>query len=427
MHEPRLSVAPRLGLALLLLAVCGCGREEKARLEEELAQAQALEAEHRAAFRELEAKYHALERRASQNEVDRARLTGELAAATARGKALEGDLAAARDRITRLEEQYRKAVIARDAFQDRLTVAEKDRDNALKEIEKLTEDITRYVEVLTKIKERTPEIYPGGEWLRQEPRLPDKPIRGKVTAVDKKLGLVVFNAGRQKGVRKGDHFVVSRKGKRVGKIVVDETFPDVSAAHYLRDQMATDVEVGDAVLEQPRDAAKEEAERRQRELGALRKRILDLEREQRRLAVALDDARERLRAAGAAPRADQGAAADPQFLAAQRVLKLLKAEVEARGPGAFPLPDGGLRPAHKALRAKILAVDNPVGLAVLNVGQREGCEAGYEFIVSRRGKPIGSIVIIEVFPDLSAARFLNARMKGAVHAGDDATARMAEL
>jgi len=426
MHRPHLSVGPRLGLALLLLVAAGCGREEKARLEEELAQTQALEAERRAAFRELEAKYGALERQASQNEIDGARLTGELAAATARGKALEGDLAAARDRITQLEEQYRKAVIARDAFQDRLTAAEKDRDNALKEIEKLTEDITRYVEVVTKIKERTPEIYPGGEWLRQEPRLPDKPIRGKVTAVDKKLGLVVINVGQQKGVRKGDKFLVLRRGEQVGAIVVDETFPDVSAGHYDR-RVRGDVEIGDLVLEQRRDAGEEEAERRQRELGALRKRILDLERQQRRLGVALDDARERLRAGGAAPRADQGAAADPQFLAAQRVLKLLKAEVDARGPGALPLPDGGLRPAHKALRAKILAVDNPVGLAVLNVGQREDCEAGYEFIVSRRGKPIGSIVIIEVFPDLCAARFLKARMKGEVRLGDDATARLAEF
>ena len=318
MRSPRPSAALCCGLPLLLLVAAGCGREERARLEEEAAQAKAREAEHRDAVRGLEAR-----RRELQAEADRH----------------QSDLVKAQGRIAELENARRELIQARDEQQARLTAAEKDRDNALAEIQKLTEEVDH----LARIVKHAPEP------RAMAPR-PAEPIRAKVTAVDKKLGL-----------------------------------------------------------------------------AALRKRSLDLEREQRRLAVARREARERLRAAGVARRADQEAAADPQFLAAQRVLKLLKAEVEARGPGAFPLPEGGLRPAHKALRGKMLAVDNRLGLAVVNVGQREGCERGYEFIVSRRGEQIASVVVIEVFPDLCAARFLKARMKGAVQVGDEAKARPADF
>ncbi|MBL7223540.1 MAG: hypothetical protein ISS72_06795 [Candidatus Brocadiae bacterium] len=147
--------------------------------------------------------------------------------------------------IAGLEGDKKALIGARDTFQERLTACEKDRDNALKEIEKLTEDVTRYVALLSDLREQRPDIY--AELIRKDIIEPKKAIRGKVTAVDQKLGLVVINAGQRNDVRKGYQFIVFRGNKYVGKVVIDEVFPDVSAAHYSRPDMAADVEVGDDV------------------------------------------------------------------------------------------------------------------------------------------------------------------------------------
>ena len=149
------------------------------------------------------------------------------------------------EKIAGLEDDKAKLTVARDTFQDRLTNAEKDRDNALKEVEKLTEDVSHYVNILTRIKDQRPDVYAEG--VRSEVIHPKKAIRGKVTAVDKKLGLVVINAGQRNEVRKGYSFIVFRGSTYVGKVVIDEVFPDVSAAHYSRPDMRGDVEVGDDV------------------------------------------------------------------------------------------------------------------------------------------------------------------------------------
>ena len=59
--------------------------------------------------------------------------------------------------------------------------------------------------------------------------------------------LVVINLGERHGVKKGSTFIVFRKDRYVGKVIVDEVFPDVSAAHHDREAMKGDVEVGDDV------------------------------------------------------------------------------------------------------------------------------------------------------------------------------------
>jgi len=71
-------------------------------------------------------------------------------------------------------------------------------------------------------------------------------IRGKVLAVDKMVGVVVINVGELQGVRPPYAFIVYRGEKFIGKIVVDESFPDMSSAHYGK-TMKGHVEVGDEV------------------------------------------------------------------------------------------------------------------------------------------------------------------------------------
>jgi hypothetical protein len=74
-------------------------------------------------------------------------------------------------------------------------------------------------------------------------------IRGKVIAADKFHGVVVINVGEMNGVRPQYAFTVYRGEKFVGTIVVDDTFPDMSSAHYGK-TMKGHVEIGDEVTTQ---------------------------------------------------------------------------------------------------------------------------------------------------------------------------------
>lgn len=73
---------------------------------------------------------------------------------------------------------------------------------------------------------------------------PDRRIRGRVTGVDPKLGLVVLDVGEADGVRERYAFTVYRGESYVGRVVVSQVFPDYCAARYSRD-MRADVAVGD--------------------------------------------------------------------------------------------------------------------------------------------------------------------------------------
>ena len=88
-----------------------------------------------------------------------------------------------------------------------------------------------------------PKLLPTG---RDDGIKAENLIRGKVTAVDRMLGIVVINVGERNGVKSRYGFTVYRGEKFVGKIVVEEVFPDMSSARYGR-TMKTHVNVGDEV------------------------------------------------------------------------------------------------------------------------------------------------------------------------------------
>jgi hypothetical protein len=134
----------------------------------------------------------------------------------------------------------------RDAVQDLLTVRERDLTNAIKEVEKLTGDLAQSNDMLQRLKEKDIETYTA--LLHPDSSIrPKKVIRGKVTGVDKSLGLVIINIGQRHDVLKGYSFIVFRGDEYIGKIVVDEVFPDMTATHYDKTSMKKDVEVGDDV------------------------------------------------------------------------------------------------------------------------------------------------------------------------------------
>lgn len=71
-------------------------------------------------------------------------------------------------------------------------------------------------------------------------------IRGKVVAASKFHGIAVLNVGETHGVRPRYAFIVYRGDRFIGTLVVDDTFPDMSSAHYGK-TMKAHVEVGDEV------------------------------------------------------------------------------------------------------------------------------------------------------------------------------------
>lgn len=149
-------------------------------------------------------------------------------------------------RIDELSKGLTDMTASRDALSDALKTTQVLLTNNSKEVEKLTSDLTTANDMLQRYKERDPEGYT--QLLRPDTTIrPPKVIRGKVTGVDKGLGLVILNIGQRNEVAKGYSFIVFRGDEYIGKVVVDEVFPDMSATHYDKPAMKKDVEVGDDV------------------------------------------------------------------------------------------------------------------------------------------------------------------------------------
>jgi len=180
---------------------------------------------------------------ADQIERQQARLDRTLKDLAARGTANDALSA----KIAELEGSLVELGKKRDLLDDKLIACENELGNITKVSARLADELDYAIEFKEKCKAVYPDIH--DELIRTESKdlVTKVTIRGKATAVDAKLGLVVINAGQRQGVTKGISFIVFRGETYVGKIIVDEIFPDVSACRYDRDHMQRDVEVGDDV------------------------------------------------------------------------------------------------------------------------------------------------------------------------------------
>jgi len=159
---------------------------------------------------------------------------------------LNKQISAKQAEIKTLTDRNTELAKNRDGLQDLLTVRERELTNASKELEKVVGDLAQANDMLQRLKERDPQAY-RDLLLPSHVVQPKIVIRGKVTGVDKGLGLVILNVGQRNQVAKGYSFIVFRGDEYVGKVIVDEVFPDMSATHYSRPDMKSDVEVGDDV------------------------------------------------------------------------------------------------------------------------------------------------------------------------------------
>ena len=77
--------------------------------------------------------------------------------------------------------------------------------------------------------------------------------------------------------------------------------------------------------------------------------------------------------------------------------------------------------------AVVQVVRPPGDLAVLSVGSQQGVQEGFEFTVHRRGRFVGRLLVIKVYPDLCAARILITAQGEAIQVGDKTEATLSYL
>jgi predicted nuclease with TOPRIM domain len=168
----------------------------------------------------------------------RTQIHNDFQAKTKENEKLQGEIAELKTTI----EQKNTNI---NQLQQDLATAQKNFVHTEKELGKVVADLETAQSRLTRLRDTRPDIYQD---LIDKVTLPPKSVvRGKVTAVDQKLGLVIINKGQRNDVQKGHAFIVFRGDKYIGKVVVDDVFPDVAAARYVADAMKEQVEVGDDV------------------------------------------------------------------------------------------------------------------------------------------------------------------------------------
>jgi predicted nuclease with TOPRIM domain len=168
----------------------------------------------------------------------RTQIHNDFQAKTKENEKLQGE-------ITELKGTIEQKNTSINQLQQDLATAQKNFTHTEKELGKVVADLDTAQNRLTRLRDTRPDIYQD---LIDKVTLPPKAVvRGKVTAVDQKLGLVIINKGQRNDVQKGHTFIVFRGDKYIGKVVVDDVFPDVAAARYVPDAMKEQVEVGDDV------------------------------------------------------------------------------------------------------------------------------------------------------------------------------------
>lgn len=75
------------------------------------------------------------------------------------------------------------------------------------------------------------------------------------------------------------------------------------------------------------------------------------------------------------------------------------------------------------IRGKVIGIDLKLGLAVINVGRDERVTAGSRFSVRRAGKYVATLVVDQVFDDMSACTILAERKRGDPKIGDEVFGR----
>jgi len=93
---------------------------------------------------------------------------------------------------------------------------------------------------------------------------------------------------------------------------------------------------------------------------------------------------------------------EPEAVSADRLQKALMT-AEATLAGASGQPTEPTAPSNDLQDARIVSLKNELGIAVLNVGARDGVKPGMPFEIFREDKPIAKVLVTEVRNSVSGA------------------------
>lgn len=101
---------------------------------------------------------------------------------------------------------------------------------------KETEDLKEKLQKVKELEIPIPEI-----------AIKKKSIDGIVTAVSSKVNLILISVGQEQDVEVGDQFVVYRKDKYIGKIIIEKVWRDGAAGRSIKEVEKDKIQQGDRV------------------------------------------------------------------------------------------------------------------------------------------------------------------------------------
>jgi myosin heavy subunit len=153
------------------------------------------------------------------------------------------ELETARDQA---KEEKEDAIRAKESAQEEQLVVQTELNNIKGEIAEKEKIVQRQQRELLEAK----QIISAAE--KQGVRLDllytrEKPVDGFITAVSKKLPLVMISLGSDDNIEKGYQFTVYRGNNYIGTVVIEDVYKDASAARIIKDKTRQKIQKGDSV------------------------------------------------------------------------------------------------------------------------------------------------------------------------------------
>ncbi|WP_372370679.1 von Willebrand factor type A domain-containing protein [Candidatus Uabimicrobium sp. HlEnr_7] len=137
-------------------------------------------------------------------------------------------------------------IVAKESSEEERLILQRELNNVLAEVSEKEKIIQKQQRELLEAK----QIISAAE--KQGVRLDllytkKKPLDGFITAVSKKLPLVMLSLGSDDKVLKGYQFTIYREAKYVGAVIVEEVYKDACAARIIKEKTRIKVKKGDSV------------------------------------------------------------------------------------------------------------------------------------------------------------------------------------
>lgn len=153
------------------------------------------------------------------------------------------ELEASRDKA---KEQTEDAIRLKESAEEEEAVVETELNNIKGDIAEKEKTIQKQGRELTELRQIIEAARKRGLNLKSL-YSKEKPLDGFITAVSRKLPLVMISLGSDDQVKKGYQFTVYRGNNYVGTVTIEDVYKDASAARVVKDKTRLVIQKGDSV------------------------------------------------------------------------------------------------------------------------------------------------------------------------------------